>query len=415
MSDDQLMFKRVIIVVIDSLGIGALPDAGEYGDRGSDTLGNVSRALGGISLPTLESLGLGNIKGVSSISPVDAPLASYGRMAEASKGKDTATGHWEMAGIITKRPFPTYPEGLPEDILDRFSRLTGGGYLGGKPASGTEIMERLGPEHMATGAPIVYTSADSVFQIAAHIDVIPLDRLYEICEVTREFTYEYNIQRVIARPFRGSPGSFVRTPNRRDYPVAPPEGTLLDLVYDKGGNGGKALTVAAIGKVGDIFAHRSITREYPGHSNREGIESTIAALGDLKEGLIFTNLNDLDSHFGHRNDVAGYGESLKELDKMLPDLLSRLTGDDLLIITADHGCDPTMPSTDHSREYVPLIAYSPPLVEGGGEKGRGAAREASRKDLGTRATFADIGESVAENFGIQSLKRGSSFLNDLFH
>lgn len=386
-------FKRVVIIVFDGLGIGELPDAAKFGDEGSDTLDNTVRAVGGIDIPNLTRLGLGLIEGVEEVAKTSSPAGSYGRMLEVSPGKDTATGHWEMSGIILDKAFPTFPEGFPREIMDKYTEATGRGYLGNYPASGTEIIEELGSEHMKTGKPIVYTSADSVFQIAAHEDVIPVKELYRICELTREFLYDYNVGRVIARPFVGKPGTFKRTERRKDFSVEPPGDTLLDMLKSRGRQ------VVGIGKIGDIFVHRGMTEEIHTKSDIDGIEKTLEAMKGVKEGLIFTNLVDFDTLFAHRNNPAGCARVLEEADRKLPGLMDLLAPEDILIITGDHGCDPTTSSTDHSREYVPLLVYGRMLNPG--------------VDLGTRTTFADLGATVAEALGIGPLAAGSSFLADL--
>ncbi|MFZ5591612.1 MAG: phosphopentomutase [Bacillota bacterium] len=360
-----------------------------YGDEGSNTLGNLSRAVGGLSLPTLGSLGLGSIIPIAGVPHSATPLACYGKMAEQSPGKDTTTGHWEIAGIKLERPFPTYPHGFPPAVIQALTERIGTPVLGNKPASGTEIIAELGAEHMRTGYPIVYTSADSVLQIAAHEEVIPLPRLYEICQIAREImTGEHAVGRVIARPFIGQPGSFQRTPNRHDYSLKPPRPHLLHLLQEAG------LAVQAVGKINDIFAGDGITASFPTKSNAEGMEKTLACVQQHRPGLVFTNLVEFDMLYGHRNDPQGYARALQELDDFLPRLLGALTEKDLLIITADHGCDPTTTSTDHSREYVPLLVYGPALRQG--------------IDLGTRQTFADIAATVGEIFQI-ALPNGISF------
>lgn len=384
--------KRVIIIVFDSLGIGELPDAVQYGDEGSDTLDNLSRAAGGLNVPALASLGLGLIEGVDEVEKVLDPIGCYGRMREASAGKDTATGHWEMSGIIIDKPFPTYPQGFPPDMMDRFRRETGYDYLGGMPASGTEIIDRLGTEHLKTKKLIVYTSADSVFQIAAHEELIPIEELYRVCEKTRKFLYDYNIGRVIARPFTGKPGDFKRTGRRKDWPVEPPGVTVLEKIKDKG------LPVIGIGKIGDIFVHRGLTEEMHTNGDMDGMDKTVEALKKWKQGLIFTNLVDFDTQFGHRNDPRGYAAALSAIDSRVKDVIGLLDSKDMLIVTADHGCDPTTPSTDHSREYVPLLVYGKGLKNG--------------VNLGTRSTFSDLGQTLAEVFGVE-IARGSSFLKDV--
>ncbi len=388
------VFKRAVILVLDGLGIGELPDAALFGDSGSNTLGNLAKATGGVDIPLLESLGLGNIEGVDCLNKARAPLASYGRMMEASFAKDTGTGHWEMAGVVLERPFTTYPRGLPEDMLERFTEVTGYGTLGqGRPASGTGIIEELGKEHIRTGRPIIYTSADSVFQIAAHEDVIPLRELYRLCGLARGFLDQYGIARVIARPFAGRPGSFKRTEWRRDFSAEPPGPTLLDKVMEAG------MPVAGIGKIGDIFAHRGITKETHTSGDFDGIEKTVGALKTYDRGLIFTNLVDLDTLYGHRNDTSGYARHLHEVDSMLPEITGLLADKDIFFLTADHGCDPTTKSTDHSREYVPLLVFGKGLKKG--------------VNLGTRKSFSDLGATVAEALGVAPLDRGASFLKQV--
>lgn len=363
-----------------------MPDAADYGDEGSDTLGNIARSRP-LRLPNLCRLGLANLRPLAHLEPSPAPRGAYGRCATASPGKDTTTGHWEMAGILLERPFPLYPRGFPPEVMDEFERRIGRLSLGNFPASGTGIIERLGAEHMRTGRPIVYTSADSVFQVAAHEEVIPLAELYRICEAAREILRgPHEVGRVIARPFLGSPGAFRRTANRRDYAVPPPQGMLLDVLRTP---------VFSVGKIYDIFLGRGIRRAWKTHSNQEGMAATLEALDSQPEGFIFVNLVDFDMLYGHRNDVEGYARALEAVDAWIPDLLARLGAGDLLVVTADHGCDPTTPSTDHSREYVPLLVHGPSAARGA--------------DLGTRASLADIGQTVAENFGART-PAGVSFL-----
>ena len=351
-------FKRAVVIVFDSLGVGELPDAGRYGDSGSHTLDNLARACGGVRLPCLASLGLGLIDGIRSVDRALKPRGSFGRMKEASAGKDTATGHWEMAGVILERPFPVFSEGFTPEIMDKFTRLTGHGWLWAKAASGTEIIDMFGEEHLETGKLIVYTSADSVIQIAAHDDVLSLEELYEVCEKTRTLADEYNIGRVIARPFTGAAGAFKRIAARRDFSTPPPHETLLDLLKRSG------LETVGIGKIGDIFAHRGLTEEAHTSSDSEGIDRTIDAMGKVEKGLIFTNLVELDTLYGHRNDAAGYAKALEALDSRLPEVIAALGPQDILFITGDHGCDPTTPSTDHSREYVPLLVFGKAVLPG---------------------------------------------------
>ncbi len=383
-------FRRVILLVLDSAGIGEMPDAADYGDADSDTLGNIARTRP-MRLDHMAALGLGNIRPLAGIPPAEAPLACYGRAALASPGKDTTTGHWEMAGIILERPFPVYPNGFPPDLLEEWERRVGRKALGNIPASGTVIIEQLGPEHMRTGNPIVYTSADSVFQVAAHEDVIPLDELYRMCGIARDLLRgPHEVGRVIARPFTGQPGSFVRDhAARHDYAISPPPGMLLDRLNERG------VPVYSVGKIYDIFLGRGISHSAKTKNNADGMAKTLAAVEELERGLVFINLVDFDSMYGHRNDVEGFAAALEAFDAWLPSLLERLRADDVLIITADHGNDPTTPSTDHSREYVPLLAYGPSARRGAG--------------LGTRATLADIGQTVAANFDT-TLEKGSSFL-----
>lgn len=387
-------FSRVILIVLDSVGIGALPDAHLYMDEGSDTLGNTSRAVGGLRLPNLGRLGLGrldNILGVPPL-PLSALSGACGRMAMAGAGKDTIAGHWELAGVVLERPIRTYPDGFPAELIAAFERAIGRGTLGNVAASGTEIIERLGREHLASGRPIVYTSADSVFQIAAHEEIIPVEELYHMCEVARRLCVgDYAVGRIIARPFVGAPGAFRRTDRRRDYALEPPGTTLLDEVSAAG------LPVVGVGKISDIYAGRGVTTAIHTHDNADGVRQTLAAMADTERGLIFTNLVDFDMLYGHRNDPAGYAAALGEFDLALPQFCERMREDDLLIVTADHGCDPTTPSTDHSREYVPIMLTGRRVVPG--------------VDLGTRDSLADCGATVAEALGIAHQGAGKSFLS----
>jgi phosphopentomutase len=386
------MFPRVIWIVLDSVGAGEMPDADRYGDRGSDTLGNIARRRP-MRLPNLRRLGLANIKPLENLPPAESPAGAYGRAALLSPGKDTTTGHWEMAGIILEKPLPLFPRGFPRDFMDEFERRIGRGTLGNCAASGTEIIQRLGAEHMRTGSPIIYTSADSVFQVAAHEEVIPLAELYRICEIAREMLRgPLEVGRVIARPFLGSPGSFTRTANRRDYAIPPPAGMLLDKLAEAG------VPVHAVGKIADVFNHRGITSFVKTKSNDDGTSRTIEAAKQRDRGLIFTNLVDFDMLYGHRNDVEGYAAALESFDQRLPELESILRPGDLVLLTADHGCDPTTPSTDHSREYVPVLAFGPRVRPG--------------VNLGTRATLADLGQTVAANFGAR-IAVGTSFLQEI--
>ena len=388
-----MAFSRVVWIVLDSVGIGAMPDSLQYGDDpGADTLGNCAR-LRPLALPNFCAMGLANIRPLEHLQPAALPSGSFGRCALASPGKDTTTGHWEMAGIHLETPFPLYPNGFPDEIIGEFERRTGRGTLGNKPASGTEIIKELGEEHMRTGRPIVYTSADSVFQIAAHEDVIPLEEQYRICEIAREILRgPHEVGRVIARPFIGGPGAFTRTANRHDYAVAPPPGMLLDKLAAAG------VAVISVGKIGDVFLNRGVAEGYKTKSNTDGMGRTLDAMARHTEGLIFVNLVDFDMLFGHRNNAEGYSKALEEVDCWLPALLDASHPGDLLIFTADHGCDPTTPSTDHTREYVPLLTW--------GREARAGV------NLGTRATLADIGQTVAENFGV-AIPAGTAFLADL--
>ena len=385
-------FRRIILIVLDSVGIGELPDAAEYGDEGSDTLGNINR-MRPCQLPNLLRLGLANIRPIPNLAPAERPIGAYGKAALASKGKDTTTGHWEMAGIILETPFPTYPDGFPADVMRVFETAIGRRTLGNYAASGTEIIQVLGAKHVRTGFPIVYTSADSVFQIAAHEDVIALEELYRICETARGILQgEHRVGRVIARPFAGEPGGFRRTGHRRDYAIEPPDGMLLDCLTARG------VFTYGVGKIHDIFCGRGLSGYTKIENNADGMKKTLEAMEQYPEGLLFTNLVDFDMLYGHRNDVEGYATALEEFDEQLVTLMGRMRSDDLLLITADHGCDPTTPSTDHSREYVPLLAYSPQARAG--------------LDLGVRASLADLGQTIAENFGFR-LAHGKSFLASL--
>jgi len=390
MLTSKKVFPRIIWIVLDSVGIGAMPDAAAFGDPpGADTLGNIAR-LRGLALPNLASLGLGNMKPLAGIAPVENPEGSFGRCRLASPGKDTTTGHWEMAGIHLDRPFPLYPHGFPPEIMQEFERRIGRGWLGNKAASGTEIIQELGGEHMRTGSPIVYTSADSVFQVAAHEEVIPLWELYKICETARDILRgPAEVGRVIARPFAGAPGHFARTANRHDYAVPPPAGMLLDRLADCG------VLVVSVGKIFDVFLGRGIGESAKTRNNCDGMAKTLEAMESCESGLIFVNLVDFDQQYGHRNAVDGYGAALEEFDRWLPLFRATLLPGDLAIFTADHGCDPTVPGTDHTREYVPLLALGPRVKSG--------------VDLGLRASLADIGQTVAANFGT-SIAHGASFL-----
>jgi phosphopentomutase len=374
------------VIVLDAVGAGELPDADEYGDAGSNTLANVAKAVGGLDLPMMEALGLGNVEPLEGCPPQPGAPALAGRLVERSKGKDTTTGHWELMGVLTEQPFPTYPHGFPHDVIDPFMHRTGRGVLGNKPASGTEIIQELGEEHQQTGKWIVYTSADSVFQIAAHEETVPLEELYEACTIAREIlTGKHAVGRVIARPFAGAPGNYARTPNRHDFSLEPRRPNYLSLVRDAG------KTVHGVGKIFDIFAGCDIDESHPTKSNLEGIEQTERLLRELDDGLVFTNLVETDMLWGHRNDPVNFHRCLQDFDRRLPDLLDALRPGDLLVITSDHGCDPTTPSTDHSREHAMLMAY----VEG-----RNAAGQIHEGE------FADVGATVNAWLGGKAPSRG---------
>lgn len=385
-----MKINRVIVIVLDSVGVGEMPDAADFGDVGANTLAHVAEHKNGLNLPNMQKMGLGNIIPIQGVPPTQTPTAAYGTMKEASASKDTMAGHWEMMGLIVKKPFPIYPHGFPKEIMDKFYKAAGvSKALGNKAASGTVIIEELGEEHIKTGSPIVYTSGDSVFQIAAHEEIIPVNKLYEICEKSREICDEYQIGRVIARPFVGEKGRFTRTPNRKDYPMDPPGKTVLDELKKNN------FPVMGIGKIEDIFVGNGITRAIHTKNNRHGMECLMDELSITANGLIFINLVDFDMVFGHRNNAGGYGNALEEFDVQLGEFLPMLREDDLLIITADHGCDPTFRGTDHTREYVPLLVYSEKLEP---------------RKLGTRETFADIGVSILGLFGIPHSFPGTSFL-----
>ncbi len=385
-------FRRAIVIVIDSVGIGELPDAASYGDQGSNTLGNISRRVP-LHVPTLRSLGLDRVAAIGGRQTV-APAGAFGRMAEVSAGKDSVTGHWEMMGVVLDRPFPVFPAGFPADVIADFSRQTGRAVLGNKTASGTQIIDELGAEHMRTGKLIVYTSADSVFQIAAHEEVVPLAELYRACEIAFKLVGEgHGVGRVIARPFVGAPGRFKRTANRRDYALQPFGETLLDRVK------AASLPVVAIGKIEDLFAGRGITHAIHTASDDDGMDQVDRQMAVVDRGLIFANLVDFDTQYGHRNDVDGYAANLERFDARLAQALPRLRDDDLLVVTADHGNDPTTPSTDHAREYVPL------LVAG--------KRAKAGVDLGTRSSLADVAQTLAELFAVGRMTHGTSFLPEI--
>jgi len=389
------LFKRAVIIVLDSVGVGEAPDAEEYGDLGSNTLMHVYQKNDNFKLPNLEKLGITHIKGLEEIKNKDViPQGSYGRGEELSKGKDTTTGHWEIGGLLLENPFPTYPNGFPEEVIKEFEKRTNRKTLGNKAASGTVIIEELGKEHLDTGALIVYTSADSVFQIAAHEDVLSHKELYELCEIARDvLKNEHAVGRVIARPFVGKPGNFKRTDKRKDFSLKPISKTLLDYLKED------SKDVVAIGKIEDIFAGRGITKAIHTKNNLDGIETTLKELNEDTEGLIFTNLVEFDMIFGHRNDPKGYGNALKDFDDKLPEIIENLKDDDLLIITADHGCDPTTQSTDHSREYVPIVFYGKNIKE--------------NNNLNTIESFGSIGKTILANFNIENNLIGENLLDKI--
>jgi phosphopentomutase len=385
------MFPRVLVVVLDSVGVGALPDADEYGDAGAATLQHAAEAVGGVTLPHLERLGLGCIVPIAGVSPVDKPLGYFGMMTEKSKGKDTTSGHWELMGLIVDEPFSLFPDGFPPEIVDPFVQATGRGILGNKPASGTKIVEELGEEHMRTGDWILYTSADSVFQLAAHEELVPLDELYQACQTARKQLDPWRVGRVIARPFVGQPGSFNRTYNRHDYSMAPDGPIVLEALQQAG------VQVTGVGKIRDIYAGVGVDNSITTEGNQDSLDRLATLLDERATGLVFANLIDFDMRFGHRRNPSGYTHSLEEFDHGLQRLMERMTADDLLLITADHGCDPTYTAhTDHTREFVPVIMWSPRFTAGG--------------DLGTRETFADLGATVADALGAEWYGPGRSFL-----
>lgn len=388
----MLKINRVIVIVLDSVGVGWLPDAADFGDEGANTLAHIAEHMNGLNLPHLQRLGLGNIINIQGVPPVSSPRAAYGKMREASGSKDTMAGHWEIMGLIVDKPFPTFPHGFPGEIVDRFLKAANiEKVLGNKAASGTVIIAELGEEHTRTGFPILYTSADSVFQIAAHEEVIPLAELYDMCEKARKVCDEYRIGRVIARPFVGKKGNFTRTANRKDFPMLPPGKTALDLLKESN------FPVMGIGKIEDIYAGQGITRALHTKSNNHGMDCLMEELSITQRGLIFINLVDFDMLYGHRNHVEGYARALEEFDSQLGELLPRVQEDDLLIITADHGCDPTYPGTDHTREYVPILVY---------------AKHLAPRELGTRMAFTDIGVTILDLFGIPHSFPGNNLLKN---
>lgn len=390
-----MTYKRIFLIVMDSVGIGEAPDAEKFGDKGTDTLGHIAEKMGGLNMPNMAKLGLSNIREIKGIPKADHPLAYYTKMQEASSGKDTMTGHWEIMGLNIQKPFKVFPNGFPQELIEKIEEKTGRKVIGNKPASGTAIIDELGKEHMETGALIVYTSADPVLQIAAHEEVVPLEELYKICEICRELTLEdeYKVGRVIARPFIGTPGNFTRTANRHDYALKPFERTVMNELKDH------HYDVIALGKISDIYAGEGVTKAIRTKSNMDGMDKLLDSLDMEFNGLSFLNLVDFDALYGHRRDPIGYGKALEEFDARLPEVFEKLTDDDLLIITADHGNDPTAPGTDHTREYVPLLVYSKRMNGG--------------KELPLRQTFADVGATIAENFNVPMPKYGKSFLKEI--
>jgi len=386
--------RRVVILLLDGVGVGELPDADLYNDKGSNTLKNLAEKIKDFSLPNLEKLGLGNIIDIKGIKKISSPLTSYGKMAEISPGKDSTSGHWELMGVVLDSPFPVYPNGFPKELIQQMETAIGKKIIGNIPASGTEIINKLGEKHIQTKCPIVYTSADSVFQIAAHEDVIPIAELYKICLIARKIlTGKHAVSRVIARPFTGIPGNFTRTKNRKDFSIKPPKLTLLDLAKQR------SYEVVVIGKVDELFANQGYTVAKHSVNNIECFEFTLQALDKYKNGIIFTNFIQFDMDWGHRNDCEAFYQGLVDFDQRLPEILNRLNDDDLLFITADHGNDPTTPSTDHSREFVPVLVY--------GKKIRGGI------DLGTRKSFADLGQTIAEYLKLPTLTKGESFYREI--
>ena len=388
-------FKRVFLIVMDSVGVGEAPDAGKFGDKGADTFGHIAEKMNGLHMPNMGKLGLGNIRPIKGIERVENPLAIYTKMMEASNGKDTMTGHWEMMGLNIKTPFKVFPEGFPEELIAELEKRTGRKVIGNKPASGTEILVELGEEQMKTGALIVYTSADSVLQVAAHEDIVPIDELYKICKIARELTLDekYMVGRVIARPFIGKPGNFKRTANRHDYALKPFGRTVMNELKDAD------FDVIAIGKISDIYDGEGVTNAIRTVSNMDGMDKLIDTFGMEFTGLSFVNLVDFDALYGHRRDPIGYGKALEEFDARLPEVFAKMEKDDLLIITADHGNDPVHHGTDHTREFVPLLVYSKQMQAG--------------KEIPPRQTFADVGATIAEIFQVKQPNYGKSFLSDL--
>ncbi|HKJ04934.1 MAG TPA: phosphopentomutase [Geopsychrobacteraceae bacterium] len=387
------MFNRTILIILDGVGIGELPDAADYGDAGCATLQHVAERVDGLKLPHLQQLGLGRIASLAGMSPVAAPMAGWGRMKQLSAGKDSVVGHWELAGVVQEQPFATFPDGFPREVIDAFTKMTGLPVLGNVSASGTDILARLGEKHLLTGAPIIYTSVDSVLQIAAHEEIIPPERLYELCRIAERIVASYRICRIIARPFVGeSATTFRRTSRRHDFPCSPTRPTLIDCLQRA------RIPTCSVGKVIDLFAGKGFEHSLPTINNADGMSKILAAMKMVERGLVFANLIDFDMLYGHRRDVEGYARALEAFDRWLPHLQKEMKDDDLLIISADHGCDPTAPGTDHTREYVPLLVWSPSLLHG--------------LNLGVRESFSDVGATIAEQFSI-SLECGTSFLAQL--
>ncbi|CAH2212907.1 phosphopentomutase [Tepidibacter aestuarii] len=384
------MSKRVVLIVMDSVGIGQLPDAQKFGDEGVNTLGNIIKAYDNIAIPNLTKLGIGNIDGFEQVEEIESPIGSFGKCAEVSQGKDTTTGHWEMVGLRVDKPFKTFPDGFPKDVIEEFESKIGRKVIGNKPASGTAILDELGEQHMKTGDVIVYTSADSVFQIAAHEEIVSLDELYKMCQIAREMMMGDNaLARIIARPFVGEPGNFTRTSNRRDFSLDPYEDTILDNIKMAGQD------VIAVGKIEDIFNGKGITEAVHTKSNMDGVDQTIEYMKKDNKGLIFTNLVDFDSKYGHRRNVEGYKNAIEELDLRIPEIIENLKDEDILILTADHGNDPTYKGTDHTREYIPVLLYGKNVKNGA--------------NIGIRTTFSDIGATVADILGAEMPSNGESF------
>ena len=383
---------RVVWIVLDGVGLEALPDAKAYGDEGAATLPHVASACSGLNLPNLQRLGMGNLAEVEGVPPLANPCGAYGRLAERSAGKDSVVGHWELAGVVLEEPFATYPQGFPDELVAAFTKISGVQPLGNVPASGISILKEYGAEHVKTGRPILYTSVDSVFQIAAHEEILPPEELYKLCNLAKPLVDEYNIARVIARPFVGTEqDGFRRTPHRKDFPAPPPQQTLLEVLTDKN------YTVSAVGKIYDLFAGRGISRSVTSVNNADGMNKTLAELTALDKGLLMVNLIDFDMAYGHRKDAVGFGKALEEFDAWLPQLYEQMQTDDLLVISADHGCDPTTPGSDHTREYVPVLVWSKSMRVG--------------IELGDRESFADLGATLAAYFNVPGLTAGESFLD----